>query len=212
MAVTFDHAIAACPLVAILRGVKPDEAVAIGEVLIAAGFRMIEVPLNSPEPLDSIQRLVSRFGDVAMIGAGTVLTEEEVRAVAASGARLVVSPGLDQSVVRTTLKLGMRVLPGVATPSELFEAAAAGARVVKLFPAEMITPTVVKSLRAVVPKTIRLFPVGGITPENLPVYLAAGADGAGIGSQLYTPGRTPAEVAKRAAAFVAACGGGRKSA
>ena len=209
MAVTFDHAIAACPLVAILRGVKPDEAVAIGEVLIAKGFRMIEVPLNSPEPLDSIQRLVSRFGEVAMIGAGTVITEDEVRAVAASGARLVVSPCLDQSVVRTTLKLGMRVLPGVATPSELFAAVAAGARVIKLFPAEMITPTVVKSLRAVVPKTIRLFPVGGITPENLPAYLAAGADGAGIGSQLYAPGRTPAEVAKRAEAFVAALAGAR---
>ena len=204
MAVTLDEAIAACPLVAILRGVKPDEAVAIGEVLVGAGFRMIEVPLNSPEPYDSIRRLVGRFGDVAMIGAGTVITEDDVRAVAATGARLVVSPCLDQSVVRTTLKLGMRVLPGVATPSELFAAVAAGARVVKLFPAELLTPVVVKSLRAVVPQTIRMFPVGGITPENLPAYLAAGADGAGVGSQLYAPGRSPADVAERAKAYIAA--------
>lgn len=204
MAVTFEDALAACPLVAILRGVEPEQAEMVGEALIEAGLRIIEVPLNSPRPAESIRRLQSAFGEKAVIGAGTVLTRDDVAAVAAAGGRLIVSPHFDADVVRGAIERGLTPLPGVVTPSELFAARALGARAVKLFPAEMIGPQAVKALRAVVPRDQMLLPVGGITPENIPAYCEAGANGFGIGSALYAPGRSVAEVAERARVFVAA--------
>ncbi len=204
MALTLDQALRTCPLVAILRGLTPDEAVPVGQALIDAGFRIIEVPLNSPEPLDSIRRLENQFGAQALVGAGTVLSQEDVDAVARAGGRLVVSPHFDPAVVRAALTRGLVPMPGVVTPSEIFAARALGAHAVKLFPAEMIGPQVVKALRAVIPREQKLLPVGGITPVNIPAYREAGADGFGIGSALYQPGRSPAEVAQAARAFVRA--------
>ncbi len=204
MAVTFDDALDACPLIAILRGIRPEEAQAIGQALLDAGLRIIEVPLNSPHPTESIRRLQSAFGDKAVIGAGTVLARDDVEAVAASGGTLIVSPHFDADVVRSAIEHGLTPLPGVMTPSELFAARALGAQAVKLFPAEMIPPQAVKALRAVVPRKQRLLPVGGVTSDNIPAYRDAGADGFGIGSALYAPGRSAADVAARARAFVRA--------
>ena len=199
----FRDAMAALPLVAILRGLRPDEAVEIGQVLIDSGFRILEVPLNSPEPLRSIAALVQAFPH-ALVGAGTVLSREQVRQVHAAGARLVVSPNFDADVVRESVQLGMVSLPGVASPSEAFSALATGAHGLKLFPAEMIPPAAVKALRAVLPPDTLLFPVGGITPLNMASYRSAGASGLGIGSALYQPGRAAASVRSRADDFAAA--------
>jgi 2-dehydro-3-deoxyphosphogalactonate aldolase len=199
----FSQALAACPLVAILRGLRPDEAVPVGQVLVDAGFRIIEVPLNSPQPLQSISALSRAFPD-AIIGAGTVLSPSEVGPVQAAGGRLVVAPNFNPEVVREARELGMSCLPGVMTPSEAFAALEAGATGLKLFPAEMIAPGVVKSLRAVLPQHALLLPVGGITPANLPGYRAAGANGAGIGSALFKPGVSMAELRRSAQAFAAA--------
>jgi 2-dehydro-3-deoxyphosphogalactonate aldolase len=204
MAVTLDQALAACPLVAILRGLTPEEAESIGRALVGAGFRVIEVPLNSPRALESIRRLAEAFGRDALIGAGTVLSEAEVEAVAQAGGRLVVSPHLDPVVVGTAVARGLVPMPGVVTPSEIFAARALGATAVKLFPAEMIPPQAVKALRAVVPRDQKLLPVGGLTPERIPAYRDAGADGFGLGSALYRPGSVAQEVAASARAFVAA--------
>lgn len=204
MAVTFDDALDACPLVAILRGIEPEQAEAVGQALLDAGLRIIEVPLNSPHPAESIRRLQSAFGDKAVIGAGTVLTREDVELVAAIGGRLIVSPHFDADVVRSTIERGLTSLPGVMTPSELFAARALGAQAVKLFPAEMIPPQAVKALRAVVPRAQKLLPVGGITPDNIAAYRAAGADGFGIGSALYAPGRSADDVGERARLFMRA--------
>lgn len=192
------------PLIAILRGITPDEVVAVGRGLFDIGFRVIEVPLNSPEPLESIARLAAELGRDATIGGGTVLTPGQVEAVAAAGGRIVVSPNADPNVITATVSAGLVSGPGVATPGEGFAAVAAGAHLLKLFPAEQLPPIVIKSWRAVFPTRLPLVPVGGIVPESLAAYLAAGADGFGLGSALYAAGRDPRETVRRGEAFVAA--------
>ncbi len=189
------------PLIAILRGLTPAEAPAMGEALVSSGFAIIEVPLNSPEPLESIAAL-TRLSPHALIGAGTVLNAQQVKDVHAAGGRLVVAPNFNPAVVAQALALNMVVLPGVATPTEAFAALDAGAHGLKLFPAEMISPATVKALRAVLPKTTALMPVGGITPDNMAAYRKAGASGFGLGSALYAPGRSAEMVYEKAAAFV----------
>ena len=191
------------PLVAILRGLTPDEAPAIGEALTQSGFGLIEVPLNSPNALDSIAHLSGAFAQ-ALVGAGTVLTPEQVRDVHAAGGQLIVSPNFDANVVREAVGLGMVCLPGIATPSEAFAALQAGAHGLKLFPAELASPAVVKAMLAVLPAGTLLVPVGGISPQNMGPWLAAGAHGFGLGSALYKPGKSAAAVRQDAAAFVAA--------
>lgn len=202
----FRGALAVCPLVAILRGLAPDEAHAIGEALVTSGWMLIEVPLNSPEPMHSIATLAKAFPD-ALVGAGTVLQPEQVREVHAAGGQLIVAPNFNAEVVREAVRLGLVCLPGVLTATEAFAALAAGASGLKLFPAEMIVPATVKALRAVLPTEALLLPVGGISTGNMGAYRAAGADGFGIGSALYKPGMTPAEVKRNALDFMAACAG-----
>lgn len=199
----FDAGFARCPLVAILRGLPPADAQPIGEALVQAGFSIVEVPLNSPQPLQSIATLVHALPG-AVVGAGTVLNVQQVREVHAAGARLVVAPNFEASVVREALRMGMACVPGIATPSEAFAALHAGATALKLFPAEMIPPAAVKALRAVLPPQARLLPVGGIGTANMHAYRAAGANGFGIGSALYAPGVDAAEVGRRARDFTAA--------
>lgn len=192
------------PLVAILRGLQPAEALPVGQALLSTGWTLIEIPLNSPQPLDSIAAMAGAFPQ-ALIGAGTVLTPEDVRNVHAAGGQLIVSPNFNPAVVREAVRLGLVCLPGVMTASEAFGALEAGATGLKIFPAEMITPAVVKALRAVLPSGTVVLPVGGITLENMRPYLAAGANGFGIGSALYKPGTSAAEVAENARTFIAAC-------
>ncbi len=200
----FTRRFAECPLVAILRGVRPDEVEDIGAALIGAGVRIIEVPLNSPEPLGSIARLARRFGEDALIGAGTVLTPADVTRVGEAGGRLIVSPGTDPQVIAATVDAGIVSAPGYFTPSEAFAAIRAGAHALKLFPAEAAPPAVVKAHVAVLPKGIPLIIVGGITPDKMAAYRAAGAHGFGLGGAIYQPGMTPEDVTARARAFVAA--------
>lgn len=197
-----DTALQHLPLVAILRGVRPDEVEAIADAVYAEGFRVIEVPLNSPDALDSIARLARRMPADAIVGAGTVLSVQAVADVQAAGGRVIVMPHADVEVIRAAKARGLFCVPGAATPTEAFAAVHAGADAVKLFPAELITPTIVKAMRAVLPKTLKLLPVGGITPDNMGPYVKAGAAGFGLGSALYAPGLTAAEVAQRAKAFV----------
>lgn len=204
MAIDLSQAMEVLPLIAILRGVTPAEAPEIGSALLAAGFRIIEVPLNSPDPFASIETLADRFGERALIGAGTVMSPDAARKTADSGGRLVVMPHSDPAVIRAAKEAGTWCLPGVATPTEGFAALAAGADGLKLFPAETLPPAAVKAWRAVFSKEIRLMPVGGITPETMADYAAAGASGFGIGSALYKPGTGVRELATRAAAFGAA--------
>lgn len=199
----FRAALRELPLIAILRGLNPAEAPAIGDVLVEAGFRLIEVPLNSPQPLDSIAALRRRFPD-AMVGAGTVLTEAEARDVAAAGGELVVAPNFDRDVVAETVRLGMVSLPGVMTPTEAFSALAAGAHGLKLFPAELASPSVVKALLAVLPRGTPLIPVGGIGADNISAWRAAGAAGFGLGSSLYRPGDDAATVRAKATSIMSA--------
>jgi 2-dehydro-3-deoxyphosphogalactonate aldolase len=196
-------AMAQLPLIAILRGLTPAEAPAIGQALVDSGFAIIEVPLNSPDPLHSIATL-SRLFPHTLIGAGTVLNAQQVKDVHAAGGRLVVAPNFNSAVVAQALALNMVLLPGVATPSEAFAALDAGAHGLKLFPAEMISPATVKALRAVLPKDAALMPVGGITPDNMASYRSAGASGFGLGSALYAPGRSGVKVQEMAQAFVRA--------
>ena len=203
-AAAFERAFAALPLVAILRGLKPDEALAVGGALVDAGFRLIEVPLNSPEPFASVALLAREFGDEVVIGAGTVLDPADVGRLADAGGRLVVCPHADPEVIAAAARAGLPCLPGVATPSEGFAALRAGATALKLFPAETLGPATLKAWRAVFPKTARFLPVGGIEPGTMAPWRAAGADGFGLGSALYKPGMTAAEVGQRAGAFVAA--------
>jgi 2-dehydro-3-deoxyphosphogalactonate aldolase len=200
---TFDEAFAALPLVAILRGIRGDEAEPVVAALLDAGFRIVEVPLNSPDPFATIARLQARFGGAAVFGAGTVLTADEAGRVADTGAGIVVSPNTDPAVIRAAKARGLAALPGAATPTEAFAALAAGADAVKLFPAEGLPPEIVKAWRAVLPRGTRLLPVGGIDPARMAPYRAAGADGFGLGSALYKPGMSAAEVGRRAADFVA---------
>jgi 2-dehydro-3-deoxyphosphogalactonate aldolase len=193
--------LAPLPLVAILRGVTPAEAGGIGEALIRTGFAAIEVPLNSPEPLASIRVLADAFGDQALIGAGTVRDPADVARIAAAGGRLIVMPHGDPAVIRAAKQRGLLCVPGVATPTEAFAALDAGADALKLFPAEALPPAVVKAWRAVLPKDVWLLPVGGIRTDSMAPYVAAGANGFGLGSALYKPGMTPTQVATAAHAF-----------
>ncbi|NAZ37524.1 2-dehydro-3-deoxy-6-phosphogalactonate aldolase [Rubellimicrobium sp. CFH 75288] len=201
------------PLIAILRGLCPEEAVAVGEALVEAGIATIEVPLNSPDPFESIGRLVRALGDRATIGAGTVLRPEEVEWLAAVGGRLVVAPNCDARVIRAARAAGMEAWPGVMTPTECFAALEAGATGLKLFPGSLVGPEGLRAIRAVLPAGTRVYPVGGAGAENMAEWIAAGADGFGIGSALFRPGMEAAEVGRRAAALVAAWdaarGGGR---
>jgi 2-dehydro-3-deoxyphosphogalactonate aldolase len=192
------------PLIAILRGLEPGRALEVGQVLVEAGFLAIEVPLNSPEPLTSIRRLAEAFGGRVLIGAGTVLSVADVGRVADAGGRLVVMPHGDGAVIREAKRLGLACTPGVATPTEAFAALDAGADALKLFPAEALPPAVLRAWRAVLPKGCWLMPVGGITPEAIAPYRAAGADGFGLGSALFSPGLDLARLEANAGAFVAA--------
>lgn len=201
----FDAAFARCPLIAILRGVKPDEVEAIGEELVAAGFTLIEVPMNSPEPLESVSRLAKRFAGRAVIGAGTVLKVEQVQAVADAGGTMIISPNANLDVIRASAAAGLVSLPGIMTPSEAFAALDAGATALKLFPAEAASPTVLKAMRAVLTEA-RILPVGGVSPDTMAPWIAAGAPGFGLGSALYKVGMTAEQVGANARAFVAALG------
>lgn len=203
---TIDEALAALPIIAIVRGVTPDEAVAVGDALYAGGVRAMEVPLNSPDPLESIARLIRHFGGAMAVGAGTVLSHHQVDALHALGGRFVVSPNTDVRVIARTLALGMESLPGVATPTEALAAASAGARFLKLFPAATYGPNHLKALRAVLPEGVKVLAVGGVGPTAMPEWRAAGAAGFGLGSELYSPGLPPAEVGVRLSACVAALG------
>ncbi|HVF82727.1 MAG TPA: 2-dehydro-3-deoxy-6-phosphogalactonate aldolase [Sphingomicrobium sp.] len=199
----FRRHFAACPLVAIIRGVTPDEVEAIGVALVTGGVQIVEVPLNSPDPLESIRRLSQCLGDRALVGAGTVLDTRQVRDVAEAGGRIVVSPNTDASVIRATVAAGMVSSPGYFTPSEAFTALEAGAHALKLFPAEGASPAVLKAQRAVLPKDLPILAVGGILPDNMRPWLDAGADGFGLGGGIYKPGQSPADTEARARAYVA---------
>lgn len=199
---SFDDRLREMPLMAILRGLVPAEAVAVAAALIEAGFRIIEVPLNSPEPFLSIARIVAAHGDDALIGAGTVLDPAAVERVADAGGRLIVMPHCDARVVRAAKSAGLTVAPGVMTPTEAFAALDLGADALKLFPAEILPPATVKAFRAVLPPTTRILAVGGVDTGNISAYWQAGAAGFGIGSALFKPGKTVAEIAAAARAFV----------
>ena len=207
----FAAASAQLPLVAILRGITSGESVEIGRRLYEAGFRLIEVPLNSPEPFKSIAAIRQSLPDDTLVGAGTVLTVDQVRELKDSGGDLTVMPHADTAVIRAAKAAGMACTPGVVTPTEAFAALAAGADALKIFPAEMVTPAILKAIRVVLPKGTRLLPVGGITPDNMQPYLEAGATGFGLGSALYKPGMTVDDVAAVARQFVAAWEGLRRS-
>jgi 2-dehydro-3-deoxyphosphogalactonate aldolase len=199
----FAAANAALPLVAILRGIRPDEAEGIGRDLYAAGFRLIEVPLNSPDPFASIAAIRRALPADALVGAGTVLLIEQVWQLKDCGGELVVMPHADTAVIRAAKEAGLICTPGVVTPTEAFAALAAGADALKIFPAELVTPAILKAIRVVLPQGTRLLPVGGITPDNMQPYVDAGATGFGLGSALYKPGMTAEVVAEAARRFVA---------
>ncbi|GGE15665.1 2-dehydro-3-deoxy-6-phosphogalactonate aldolase [Primorskyibacter flagellatus] len=190
-------------IMAILRGVEPDHAVAIAAALIDAGITIIEVPLNSPEPLVSIRRMAATHGEQARIGAGTVLTPDQVSEVAAAGGTFVVSPNMEPEVIRATGRHGLTSYPGVMTPTECFSALAAGADALKLFPGEIIGPAGLKAMRAVLPGDVPVWAVGGVSDGTLSDWFAAGARGVGVGSALFKPGDTAETVAAKARLFVA---------
>lgn len=196
--------LARCPLVAILRGITPNEAMPIGQVLVDAGFAIIEVPLNSPDPEASIARLAENFGDRALIGAGTVLDPARVATIAQAGGKLIVMPHADGAVVRAAKAAGLLAVPGIATPTEAFAMLAAGADALKLFPAEAFAPAVLKAMLAVLPNGVAILPVGGIDTSNIAAWRQAGAAGFGIGSAIYKPGDTPATVTAKAKALAQA--------
>ncbi|KVP57319.1 2-dehydro-3-deoxy-6-phosphogalactonate aldolase [Burkholderia ubonensis] len=197
------QAFAACPLIAILRGITPGDAAAHGHALYEAGFRIVEVPLNSPEPFDSITALRRALPDDAIVGAGTVLRPEYVDRVRDAGGALIVMPHSDGAVIRRARELGLASAPGVATPTEAFAALANGADVLKMFPAEQLGLTVVKAWRAVIDRAVPLVPVGGVTPDNMQAFLAAGANGFGLGTALYRPGQSADATVAHARAFQA---------
>lgn len=198
----------ACPIVAILRGVQPEEVEPIAAALLQEGLNIIEVPLNSPRPLESIRRLASAFGERALIGAGTVTSEEEVSAIARAGARLMVTPHADPALVLAARARGLIACPGFFTPAEAFALLAAGADALKLFPAEAASPPVARALLAVLPRGTAILPVGGMSAETIPAWKAAGAAGFGVGSSLYRPGDTAEALVARAAALRHAAGMG----
>ena len=192
------------PIIAILRGVQPAEAVAISGVILAAGIDKIEVPLNSPSPLESISAIAEAYGNRALIGAGTVLTAVQVQQVKAAGGQLVVSPNCDPAVIAATIAAGMQSWPGIFTTSEAFTALQAGATGLKLFPSDVAGPKGLKAMRAILPVGTQVYAVGGAGPENFAEWVAASADGFGLGSAIYKPGDTPERVATKAQAIVAA--------
>lgn len=192
------------PIIAILRGISPRDAVAVTGALIDAGLDRIEVPLNSPDPLTSIAAMVASHGDRALIGAGTVLTTDQVDAVAATGARLIVSPDCNPEVISRTRAQGLQSWPGVFTPTEAFVALRTGASGLKLFPGNLAGPQALRAMRAVLPTDTQVFAVGGVDAGNLDTWLAAGASGFGIGSALYSPGMPATEVRRRADILIAA--------
>jgi 2-dehydro-3-deoxyphosphogalactonate aldolase len=187
-----------------LRGLRPDNAEPVADVLADAGFKIIEVPLNSPEPLASISKIVKRYGDQVIVGAGTVLTPADVEAVAAAGGRIIVAPNMNPDVGRAAIKLGLHWCPGVMTPTEAFAAVDIGASILKIFPAEMVPPSAISAMRAVLPKGTFIAAVGGIAPDTMDPYRDAGADGFGLGSALFKPGYSLEEIGNRARAFSAA--------
>ena len=197
-------ALKAPPLVAILRGIQPHEAIAIGAALVAAGVRLIEVPLNSPDPFASIAALQAEFGGTALIGAGTVLDLAGVEQLAATGARLMVTPNTNPAVIARGVELGLEPMPGFLTPTEAFAAITAGARRIKLFPATVQGPSYLKALREVLPKSCGVWAVGGIGTDNATEWIAAGAEGVAAGGSIYKPGMTAAEVGERARELVVA--------
>jgi 2-dehydro-3-deoxyphosphogalactonate aldolase len=194
----------ALPLIAILRGLTPDEAVEVGEAIVAAGFTCLEVPLNSPQPLESIRRLRAALDGRALVGAGTVLTPEAARQVAEAGGQLVISPNTNAEVIRQTKALGLLSLPGFFTPSEAFVALDAGADALKLFPAEIAGPKGLKAVRAILPAGTRVYAVGGVDPDSMEGWRAAGASGFGIGSAVFKPGQSAEQIGRNAQAFVSA--------
>jgi 2-dehydro-3-deoxyphosphogalactonate aldolase len=200
----FARHFAACPLIAILRGIRPDEVVAMGEALINAGITILEVPLNSPEPCESITRLCESAGDRALVGAGTVIGADAVARVAGAGGSLVLAPNTDPATVAAAVAGEMVAIPGFFTPTEAFAALQAGATALKYFPAEAGSPAALKAMRAVLPRTIPIIAVGGVTPDNMAAWRAAGADGFGLGNALYRPGTEPAAAGETARRFIAA--------
>lgn len=193
-----------CPLIAILRGVRPDEVVAVGEALQREGVCIVEVPLNSPQPIDSIARLVRALGERLLIGAGTVMTPAQVGEISGAGGRLIVTPHADAAIVRAAKQHGLLAVPGFFTPAEAFGMLAAGADALKLFPAEAASPSVLRALRAVLPAGTAVLPVGGIDESNIAVWRTAGAAGFGIGSAIYRPDDSPDTVAAKARGLVSA--------
>ena len=202
---TIREALAANPLIAILRGLEPDRAVPVAEVLIETGFRVIEVPLNSPMPLDSIAQIASRYGGQALIGAGTVLSEEQVEAVAQAGGRIIVSPNLNPTVGAAAAQCGLIWCPGVMTPTEALAALDQGAQLLKIFPAEMIRPSAIRAMRAVLPPKTLVAAVGGIDQASMASYWRAGADAFGLGSSLFKPDYSISEIRQRARLLVDSC-------
>ncbi|PRY20404.1 2-dehydro-3-deoxyphosphogalactonate aldolase [Aliiruegeria haliotis] len=195
-------ALAKAPLIAILRGLKPERAIETAETLVEAGFRVIEVPLNSPSPLESIERIARRFGDTVLVGAGTVLSERDMYSVADAGGRVIVAPNMNPALGSAAVAKGLTWCPGVLTPSEAFAALEIGAGTLKLFPAEMIPPSAVTAMRAVLPKGAQLVAVGGITADRMTQYRRAGANAFGLGSALFKPEYSIEDVAQRAREFV----------
>jgi len=198
---TLDDAMAKLPLVAVLRGIAPEEAEPVGDALLGAGFTVMEVPLNSPRPYRSIRIQAEKFGSDAIVGAGTVLHAEQVSRVADSGGTIIVSPNFNEEVVRATKRCGLISVPGVFTPSEAFNALDAGADALKLFPGDGMSPAVVKAMRAVLPKGTKLIVTGGVSRDNIGAWMKGGVDGLGIGSALFKHGKSVEDVAADAAAF-----------
>lgn len=201
---TLEDALEACGIVAILRGVTPDEVIAVSQTLYDAGIRVVEVPLNSPEPFVSIEKLSKAFADKLVVGAGTVLSVQDVNVLKAHGGQISVSPDCNEAVISRAKDLGIEPLPGVFTPTEAFAAIRAGAKHLKLFPAEVASPQTIKAWKAVLPKHVKIYAVGGVTPENMGDWLAAGASGFGIGSSIFKPGMNLAKISESAHSLVSA--------